>query len=282
MVPSFQTPESPPLWRHLARQLREWIHPVPPPRLQLDSTPIPVKDIWSHEHQIGRRVGSLAIHAAILALIAFPFWHSVHIPAKHEQVTLMPVIYYPGPSLPRMHRLAGGGSPVHLPSPPKLLSNAVSTPPVSAPLLLTPSPAQANVPLPQLASLGPIAGPPGSSFGHSGPGPGGPGIDAAGGGDCVRGPCVPGGDISQPRLIFDPQPEYSNAARRAKFQGTVVVQVIIGADGHVYQPKVIQHLGLGLDQKALAAVARWRFDPALRNGHPVRVLADIQVNFRLY
>ncbi len=261
------------------RALRECRHPAPRSELKLDSKPIPVKDIWSHDRRARQRLASFGINVAIIALIAFPFWRSVHIAPKQDQIILMPTIFYPGPSLPKMRHLAGGGSPVQLPTPPELLPLAAQAQPVVQPVELMPATAQANVSLLPVGNPGPIAGPPGSNGGHS---DAGPGADPTGGGDCVSGPCLPGGDISEPIPIYEPQPEYPDAARRAKFQGSVVVAVIIGTDGHVYQPKVIQRLGLGLDQKALEAVSLWRFEPALRHGHPVRVLADIQVNFRLY
>ncbi|MGH9468214.1 MAG: energy transducer TonB [Terriglobales bacterium] len=280
-VPDFQTPHNPPLWRQLWHELRELVHPAPRPELQLESKPVPVKDIWSHENRTRQRLGSLAIHAVVIGVILLPIWHSVHIQPK-QQVMLVPTLYAPGPSLPKMKRLAGGGAPVHMPAPPQLLPTSTVVKPVVAPIQLTPQTAMANVPLPQLAGIGPVAAPPGNSFGHSGAGPGGPGSTANGGGNCVSGICRAGGDVSEPIPIYEPDPEYSDAARRAKYQGTVVVAVIIGADGHIHNAKVIQHLGLGLDQKALEAVMLWRFQPARKDGQPVSVLADIEVNFHLY
>lgn len=277
----FESPGQP-LWRQLAQEVREWIHPTPPPELQLESKPVPVQDIWSREKPT-RLIGSLAIHAAVIAVILLPIWHAVHVPAqKPEQAELIPTIFAPGASLPKMRRLAGGGARVQMPAPPTLEPVEAQAQPVSAPLQLMPATAEANVPLPAFGNLGPIAGPPGNSFGHSGAGPGGPGNSPAGGGDCVNGLCEPGGDVSEPVPLYEPNPEYSDAARRAKFQGTVIVAVIIGTDGHVHDPRIIRHVGLGLDQKALQAVTLWRFRPAMKNGQPVRVLADIEVNFRLF
>lgn len=272
-----------PFWRQLVEEVREWMHPTPRPELQLESKPIPVKDIWSHEQRTRQRIISVAIHVAVIAVILLPIWHAVHLPVqKQEQAELIPTLFAPGGSLPKMHRLAGGGTPVHLPAPPTLQAVDAQAQPVSAPLQLMPATAEANVPLPAFGNLGPVAGPPGTSFGHSGAGPGGPGNSPSGGGDCVSGLCEPGGDVSEPIPIYEPNPEYSDAARRAKFQGTVIVAVIIGTDGHVHDPKVIRRVGLGLDQKAVQAVTLWRFRPAMKNGRPVRVLADIEVNFRLF
>ncbi|MGH9413446.1 MAG: TonB family protein [Terriglobales bacterium] len=283
LFPNFEPPQSPPLWRQLAQELREWIHPAPLPEIQLESTPVPVKDIWCHEKRTGQRIGSLAIHAAVIAIVLLPIWHAVRLPSQKKVITTMvPTLYTPGPSLPKMVRLAGGGAPVHMPAPPKLIPVDAQAHPIAAPIQLMPATAKANVPLPSFGNLGPIAGPPGNSFGHSGAGPGGPGSSPAGGGDCVNGLCSPGGDVSEPIPIYEPDPEYSDAARRAKFQGTVIVAVIIGTDGRVHDPRVIRRLGLGLDQKALEAVTLWRFRPAMKSGRPVRVLADIEVNFHLF
>ncbi|MGH9487889.1 MAG: energy transducer TonB [Terriglobales bacterium] len=281
--PEFQIPEHPPLWRQLARELREWIHPTSLPELSLDSQPIPVKQIWTHPPRLRHRLISVAINLAVIAVILFPFWRPVHLPvAQPEQTILIPTIYAPDPTLPKFRHLAGGGVPLHLPVPPKLLPAPLHPQPAQASFQLIPATAPANAPLPQFGQFGPIAAPPGNSFGAVGKGPGGPGDDASGGGACRNAPCRVGGNISTPIPIFDPQPQYSPAAREAKFQGTIIIAVIIGADGRVYDAQILRSVGLGLDQKALEAVALWRFQPAERNGHPVRVRADIQVNFHLY
>jgi len=273
-----------PLWRQLASELRERFWPPPQPELVLESQPVPVKDIWSREQHKRERLLSIGIHVAVIGILMLPLWQPVRTAIQHdEQVELLPTLVAPGRSLPRMKHLAGGGAPpIHKLLPPKL--NPVQAPPlpIPPPLKLMPATAAANLPLPQFGNPGAVAGPPGTSAGHSGAGPGGVGNGANGGGDCVNGPCGIGGDVSEPVPIYEPDPEYSDAARKAKFQGTVVVGVIIGVDGHVYDPKILQPLGLGLDQKALEAVKLWRFEPAKKNGHPVRVAANIEVNFRLY
>jgi TonB family protein len=106
----------------------------------------------------------------------------------------------------------------------------------------------------------------------------GPGHEAGAGG----GYYTAGAGISQPIPVYSPDPEYSDEARKAKFQGTVILWVVIGTDGRVHQVKVARPLGLGLDEKAIEAVKQWRFKPAEKDGHPVQVAADIEVNFRLY
>ena len=81
--------------------------------------------------------------------------------------------------------------------------------------------------------------------------------------------------------IFKPEPEYSEEARKAKFQGAVLLSIVIDANGHTRDVKVIRALGLGLDEKAVEAVLKWRFKPSTKDGHPVAVMANVEVNFRL-
>ena len=90
-----------------------------------------------------------------------------------------------------------------------------------------------------------------------------------------------GRGVSAPVLISKVDPEYTEEARAAKYNGDVVLYVEIGTDGMAYNLKVIRSLGLGLDEKAIEAVKKWKFKPGMLNGQPVRVAATIQVNFRL-
>ena len=85
-----------------------------------------------------------------------------------------------------------------------------------------------------------------------------------------------------PRTIYDPEPEYSEEARKAKYQGTVILQVVIDAEGRPRDIRTARTLGLGLDEKAIEAVRTWRFQPAMKDGRAVAVLVNIQVSFRLY
>ena len=91
-----------------------------------------------------------------------------------------------------------------------------------------------------------------------------------------------GGDVSAPKLIFAPDPEYSEEAKRAKYQGICIVSLIVDAQGNPQRVQVIRHLGKGLDQKAVEAVEQYKFEPAMRHGEPVAVEVNIEVNFRLY
>jgi len=88
-------------------------------------------------------------------------------------------------------------------------------------------------------------------------------------------------DINSPVLLFKQEPEYSEEARKAKFQGRVALSVEINASGQVTGVKVTHSLGLGLDEKAIEAVKQWRFKPVMKDGKPVTVQAEVEVNFRL-
>ncbi|MGA9625720.1 MAG: energy transducer TonB [Bryobacteraceae bacterium] len=105
-----------------------------------------------------------------------------------------------------------------------------------------------------------------------GPGPGGGGI--TGGGGFL-------GDVTQPVLLWKIEPEYTDEARRAKIQGTVVLHIEVDTRGQAQNITVRQSLGLGLDERAIEAVRRWRFRPGYRNGKPWVASALVQVNFRL-
>jgi TonB family protein len=97
----------------------------------------------------------------------------------------------------------------------------------------------------------------------------------------VTGSDVPGG-VTAPKVIIQPDPEYSEQARKAKFQGTAVVSLVVDATGAARDIQIERPLGLGLDEKALAAISTWKFEPAQRDGKPVAVAIMVEVSFRLY
>jgi TonB family protein len=90
-----------------------------------------------------------------------------------------------------------------------------------------------------------------------------------------------GSGIQVPRLVRKEEPQYSEEARAAKLQGTVVLQVVIGTDGRARDARVLRELGLGLDENAIEAISQWEFKPGTKDGEPVPVAATIEVNFRL-
>jgi TonB family protein len=115
---------------------------------------------------------------------------------------------------------------------------------------------------------------------HGGDGPG----DGIGwGNDRESGVYKPGaGGVSAPVPLFQPEAEFSDEARRAKYQGICMISLIVDAHGNPQSERVVHPLGMGLDEKALQAVRLYRFKPAMKDGHPVPVAITIAVNFRLF
>ena len=85
-----------------------------------------------------------------------------------------------------------------------------------------------------------------------------------------------------PMAKYAPEPDMSDEARKARYQGTVVVRVVIDKNGLVSRISVVRVLGMGLDAQAVSAVRNWRFQPATREGQPVAVEMIIQTTFELH
>ena len=90
-----------------------------------------------------------------------------------------------------------------------------------------------------------------------------------------------GGGVTAPTLLDKVEPEYSEEARTAKLQGTMLLYVQVDPSGKAVNMRVLRSLGLGLDEKAIEAVKKWRFKPGVKDGKPVTVEAQIEVNFQL-
>jgi TonB family protein len=163
-------------------------------------------------------------------------------------------------------------------------------------LIMDPTIIAQNMPIPNVnmsqygdpfGKIGPASNGPGSGGGiGSGSGGGvgsgrGPGFGPGEGGGFGGGAFRVGGGVSAPTLIYKVEPEYSEEARKAKFQGTVVISIIVDERGQPTNFKVVRPLGLGLDEKAIEAVQKWRFQPGRKDGRPVAVFASVEVNFRL-
>ncbi len=159
-------------------------------------------------------------------------------------------------------------------------------PTVVAPQVMVPNMANLGDPLSKV--IGPPSNGTGSGGGiGSGSGGGvgsgrGPGVGPGWGGGIGGGAYRVGGGVSAPRILYAPDPEYSEEARKAKYQGTVVLWVVVGPDGRPRDIRVQRSLGLGLDEKAMEAVRTWKFEPARKDGQPVAVQINVEVNFRLY
>lgn len=155
--------------------------------------------------------------------------------------------------------------------------------------------ADPSIRIPQL-DLPLIGSPTGVPGTHSG-GPGGPnGIGGSGPGGIGDGPgpgAGPGdkggigggprgkGVFVQAKILTQPEPEYSDEARKAKLQGSVILQIEVDERGFPSHITIVQGLGLGLDERAVEAVRKWRFKPATLNGKPIASPARVDVGFRL-
>jgi periplasmic protein TonB len=156
---------------------------------------------------------------------------------------------------------------------------------VGPPEVHLPQSEQAGDPLSKIFTLSNGSGSEGGIGSGQGGGIGvgtGPGIGPGEGGGLGGGIYHVGGGVTAPRPIYDPDPEYSEEARKAKYQGSVVLQAVISPDGRPRDLRVVRSLGMGLDDKAIQAVGKWKFEPALKDGRPVAVLVQIEVAFRLY
>ncbi|HLK08197.1 MAG TPA: energy transducer TonB [Candidatus Angelobacter sp.] len=164
------------------------------------------------------------------------------------------------------------------------LSAAVTV--IAPPDLALPKTRQIGDPLSALTApsngpgvAGGIGGKAGGGVGGDG---GGPGRGSGSGGGCCGDLYAIGNGVSIPRAIYSPEPEFSEEARRSKYQGEVTLLATIGADGRTRNLMVVRSLGMGLDEKAMEAVRTWRFEPARKNGQPVAVQMNIIVNFHLF
>lgn len=91
-----------------------------------------------------------------------------------------------------------------------------------------------------------------------------------------------GHGVTAPRAIYAPDPPYSEAARKGKYQGTCLLSLIVGPDGQPRDIEVVRALGMGLDEKAVNTVNQWKFQPGAKDGSPVAVHVVIEVTFHLY
>jgi TonB family protein len=89
-----------------------------------------------------------------------------------------------------------------------------------------------------------------------------------------------GGGVSAPSVLFRVDPQFSKEADRAKFSGTVLLSLIVDAEGKPQDIKVVKALGMGLDEQAIKALQKWKFRPGMKDGKPVSVRAQVEFNFR--
>ena len=92
----------------------------------------------------------------------------------------------------------------------------------------------------------------------------------------------PDRNVTMPRAIFAPNPEYTEQARKKKINGTVLLSLTVTVDGTTRDIKLVKGVGYGLDEKAVEAVSRWKFTPALKDGQPIEKEISVEVDFHLY
>jgi TonB family protein len=304
--------EEKPIWTGLYESFRDAVCPPKLPPLELTSTPIPTPDrmaVKTNPWAIGAATITNGCVLAILILMGLssairhfpksPLGDNVHV----KDFTLF------APSTARAGAGCGGGSneltdpikgrlpkreamPIAPPQVPILDNPKLAIDPaIAVPLeiKLPDNPSLANIgvhnsPNVRLASNGPgtKTGIGTGSNGGDGPGngnKGGPGFDH-GFGNSIYTSGI--GGVSNPIPIVSPEAEFSDEARRNKYQGICMISVIVDARGYPRNPRVIRSLGMGLDEKALEAVARYRFRPAMKDGKPVAAMINVLVDFRLF
>jgi TonB family protein len=300
-----------PWFKTIFKSIKETINPPKLPPLEVTSKPVPVQDIWGFYGGEKKKAGlsSVLIHCGVVVLLALIGTNKTVQKVVKDNITLIAPDLAPyKPTPPKKNLMGGGGgggdrSPIpvskgKLPklSPrqfvPPMISNAVNPKLVMEPTLVIQP--DANLPKVNMDVLGdPLAksaiasngtgsgaGMGSGSGGGIGPG-GGAGYGPGHGGNFGGGAYKIGGGVSAPAVLYKVEPEYSEEARKAKFQGTVVLFIVVDEKGNPRDLKVIRPLGLGLDQKAIEAVEKWRFRPGMKDGHAVAVQATIEVNFRL-
>src|SRR6266702_129555 len=258
------------------------------------------------------RVISFIIHAVIIAAVLWLTLGS-HSPIRPAAV-VVPIDFklYAPPPPPKMLTVApnlggGGGGGAHQiiepikGRPPVVAKAPVITPPQIIridrpklgvePTMQVKIPENSNMPnlgmsnSPQIALASQGSGG-GSGFG-SGLGGGigsgrGMGAGPGNGGGYGGGIMTVGGGVSAPVVVHSVEPEFTQEARAANFQGAVSIQLIVDSQGNPQNIHLVRHLGMGLDEKAVEAVRQYRFKPAMYQGHPVAVQIVINVDFRLY
>lgn len=263
---------------------------------------------WQAQPNLRSRAASSAVSMLVhMAAIGALIWLSTTSVVQNTVTQVAKVIYLPNTPAPKLSKpKAGGGgggdrSPLpasagRLPKPAKIFIPPQAVPRLEQPKLELDASILREVEAPKVAMD--IFGDPlsaarapsngqglGIGIGNKdGSGVGNAGKDGVGNGDKGGfGDVLVGGrgGVTMPVALYKPEPEYSEEARKSKFQGSVRLTIVIDARGNPRDIRVKRPLGLGLDEKAIEAVMKWRFRAATKDGKPVPVMADVEVNFRL-
>ncbi len=243
---------------------------------------------------------AIGIHAVLIGLIAYFVATKTGIitAPKTEAINIIAPPPPPPKAPPKAVVMGGGGgqksTPVAKGNPPKFSPeqlNPPKAPPTVAPKINVPvtvdvdpnlKMATTNLPNIGLANS-PLVGVGLGTGKGTGIGSGnGSGIGPGSGGNTGGGIRRIGGGVSAPVIIFQPEPEFSEEARKAKVAGNVLVYLQVDPTGKPIHLRVLRGIGLGLDEKALEAVRQYRFKPAMENGHPVTVEMNVEVNFQIF
>ena len=306
-------------WSHLVQSVREFFSPPQLPPLKVTSAPgPPPKEIWSRDENASRAQWlSALVHALIVVLLAVPLVFPVMqaTPTKPAEVTsvdmsgLSDYVFKLPKGADKSGGGGGGGERNPIPASKGRLPKFSLKPQLAPPQVVLPNPnpklpveptvvvpPDIRVPQPNLPNYGdPLAAMvtkssgPGAGGGiGSGSGGGvgsgsGPGVGPGDGGGIGGGHFHPGQNgIGYPQCAYCPDPPFTEEARKARLQGSVILNLVILPDGTPTQVQVIHGLGLGLDESALRTVRTWRFKPVLGpGGKPVSVEFSVEVNFRL-
>jgi protein TonB len=298
-----------PIWRGLYESAHDRFFPPKLPPLELTSTPIPVPDRMAPNTNPWALGTATLVNGGILALLLlmgvkavvrgdpfpkpgasfhidnFPLFAPSRADSSHDGRgggTNDPLDPNKG-RLPKLDLNAIEKVQVPLLDHPKLaLDNSIAVPPD---VKLPDNPTMPMIGVHDSPNVTVVSGGPGKN-GGIGFGPGGdygPGSGNTWGPDSGNGIYRPGvGGVTQPIPISTPEAEFSDEARRQKYEGVCVISMIIDAQGNPQSPRVVQRLGMGLDEKALQAVMKYRFKPARKDGKPVAVRISVMVNFRLF
>ncbi len=291
-------------------RIRDFFSPPRQAPLPPGIKPIKVKDIWSKDENFGTsQMLAVGLHIVVIGLLVIPIFTNVlpaSTEAKNKQVNVTPLDISPYMAkLPAGNDKAGGGggannhtlTPTSKGKLPKFTMTQFAAPQakilnLNPKLAMDPTllgPPDLKIPSPNMANFGdPLGKSVTDSLGNgngtgigSGSGGGlGPGEGGGTGGGVFRAGL---NGVGSPMCIYCPQPEYSDEARKAKYQGTVLLDVTVTADGRVISPIVIKGPGLGLEEKALSQVRNWKMRPAVGpSGKPVNCRVQIEVTFHLY
>ena len=251
----------------------------------------------------GRRLSPQSVGIAVLlnvaALLLLMVQVRTHLVANHQVEIVRYEDLIPPPASPKLQAMGGGGghpdsAPVSKGNPPKLAMeqlNPPKAPPMEEPKVKIESTVDVDPNLKMaktdLLNLGmPNSPNVGTSMGNgrgTGLGSGnGSGIGPGSGGNMGGGIRRIGGGVAAPIVLFAPEPEFSEEARKAKASGNVLVYLQVDPNGRPMHVRVLRGIGMGLDEKAVEAVSHYKFKPAMENGHPVAVEMQVEVNFQIF